>query len=328
MGRTMRVRTLAAGCLLVLAACGTPPPPPGDSKEGAAEEPAAPAVSAGLRSLNGTEIFVKRMGAGEPILVIHGGPVLDHGYLLPHLAPLAERHELVFADQRVSGRSAAAVDPETLRLATLVDDIDALRRDLGHDEVHLMAHSWGGLLALRYALDHPGALRSLILLSPMSASSELWRQEQQAQAEAADPADQAARQEIIESDAFAAEDPEAIAALLRLAFAGQFHDRERVRELELYVPADYMARSRLFSNLMADLADYALHPRLAELEVPTLILFGAEEAGARLGGPEIDAALPNSTLVLLEASGHFPFIERREAVLARVEAFLEQVAGR
>ena len=60
----------------------------------------------GLLSLNGTKLYVKTMGSGEPIIVIHGGPVLEHGYLLPHLEPLSRDYRLIFFDQRLSGRSS------------------------------------------------------------------------------------------------------------------------------------------------------------------------------------------------------------------------------
>ena len=129
-------------------------------------------------AVNGTELFVKRLGAGEPIVVVHGGPLLEHGYLLEHLEPLAEDYELIFYDQRLSGRSAARADPGSIRLATLVDDIEALREALELGRIHLMGHSWGGMLAMRYAIAHPDNLRSLLLLDSMAASSELWRAEE------------------------------------------------------------------------------------------------------------------------------------------------------
>jgi len=40
-------------------------------------------TSEGLQAVNGTELWVKRLGSGEPVVVVHGGPVLEHGYLLP-----------------------------------------------------------------------------------------------------------------------------------------------------------------------------------------------------------------------------------------------------
>jgi proline iminopeptidase len=281
----------------------------------------------GLRSINGTELYVKRMGSGEPVVVVHGGPMLDHSYLLPHLAPLAETHELIFFDQRLSGRSAPHVDSASVRIATFVEDIEQLRRSLGLDRIHLMGHSWGGLLAMHYAIRYPQNLRSLILLNSMSASSEIWRQEETVLAQRITAADSIEREAIRQTEAFARQDPEAIARMLRVSYRPQFSDTSRINELQLYVPDDYAQRSRQFAHMMVDLTDFDLHADLADVTVPTLILYGSHEPAAELSGPLLDRQLPNSELVILEGVGHFPFIEQPEAFIDAVSSFLERTSG-
>lgn len=283
---------------------------------------AEPPTSEGLRSVNGTELWVKRLGAGEPIVVVHGGPLLEHGYLLPYLEPLADDYELVFFDQRLSGRSAPEVEESTVKLATFAEDIEALRVELGLGPIHLLAHSWGGLLAMRYALDHGEHLRSLILLDSMAASAKLWREEENLLAEKVTEEDRARRQAILASEDFAAGRPAAIEKLLRLSYAAQFHDPSKADGLPLYVPEDYVARSRRFAALRPDLESFDFHVRLAGLEVPALVLYGASEPGAALGGAALHAALPNSEWVLIPDAGHFPFVEQRDAFLAAVRKFL------
>ena len=68
----------------------------------------SPADTTLLLPVNGTELFVHRIGGGEPIVGVHGGPVLEHGYFLPHFERLAADFELIFFDQRLSGRSAGS----------------------------------------------------------------------------------------------------------------------------------------------------------------------------------------------------------------------------
>jgi proline iminopeptidase len=275
-----------------------------------------------LLPVNGTELYVQRIGQGEPILVVHGGPVLEHGYLLPHLAPLAEDYELIFYDQRLSGRSAPQVEPESVRIATFVEDIEGLRMSLGLGRVHLMAHSWGGLLALRYALEHEDRLLSLVLLDSMSASSKLWQEEQKLEGERFTAEDKEKRQTILASEAFKSQPAQAVEQLLRLSFKGQFHDPVHLDALQLYVPDDYMERSRQFAGMQGDLADFDFHEELGKLSVAALVLYGSEEPGARIGGAALHEALPGSKFVLLEGSGHFPFIEQPKAFFAAVRGFL------
>ena len=311
--REIQRRMLSLGSVLACAAafaCG----PPVETAE------ILPALE--LTPVNGTELFVTRLGEGEPIIVVHGGPMLEHGYLLPHLEPLAETHELILYDQRLSGRSAPQADSASIRLQTYVDDIEALRVNLGLERVHLMAHSWGGLLAMNYAIRYGENLRSLILLDPVGPSAELSQQEQEALAEFITDADRQEMQTIRETEAFAERRPEAIAELLRTSFRSQFHDRSLINALHIYVPEDYVYRSRQFGYMAADLVGMDIRNALAGVEVPTLVVYGATEPGAEIGGAALHEHLPESELVIIENSGHFPFIERPDTLFPTVLEFL------
>jgi proline iminopeptidase len=276
----------------------------------------------GLRAVNGTELYVKRVGSGDPIVVVHGGPVLEHGYLLPHLLPLARSHELVFYDQRLSGRSAGTVDSSTVRLSSFVEDIEALRVSLGLGRIVLMGHSWGGLLAMEYAVRYGEHLRALVLLDPMPPSAALWQREESIFAARVTPRDSADLAALRATEAFARREPAAVERALRISFLPQFHDRTRIDALRLYVPADYAKRSRQFGFMMADLLSFDLLDSLSAVTVPTLIVYGADEPAADLSGPALVEHLPRGRLVTVEGAGHFPFIERPEAFLSTVETFL------
>lgn len=306
----------ASAALLVLYGCGSTPE--GDRQAAASDT---------ILEVNGTELFVHREGVGEPMIVVHGGPVLDHGYLVEPLRPLTAEHELVFFDQRLSGRSAGTVDSASVRLDTMVADIEAIRQALGLGPVHLLAHSWGGLLGMRYATTHGDNLRSLILVSPMAPSSALWQQEQQAQAAATEPADTAGIGALRSSPAFQAGDPAAIREMLRLSFRGQLEDPSLATRLDFHVPEDYRDRSRQFGYLMPDLSAYDLRDDLADLEVPTLVLYGAEEVGASIGRPALASTIPGAVAAAIGGAGHFPFLERPDAFIRAVRSFLHGLPG-
>lgn len=282
-----------------------------------------------LIAVNGTELFVRRLnpGGGEPIVIVHGGPVMEHGYLLEWLAPLAESHELVFYDQRLSGRSAAEVPEESVRVATFVDDIEALRQTLGLGRIHLMAHSWGAHLALRFALRHGDALLSLMLLDAMPPSTELWQREEAALQERLTDQERSDLARMSGSDAVTAGDPDAIAAMLRASYSIQFHDPVKLARLQLYVPDDYLARSRRFGAMMVDLSSFDLVPRLSEIDVPTLVLYGGDEPGLELGGAALRQGIPGARSVVIEDAGHFPFVEQPARFLAAIRGFLAGVEG-
>ena len=275
--------------------------------------------------VRGTHLFVKRMGAGEPIVVVHGGPVLEHGYLMSHLLPLAASHELVFYDQRLCGRSAPDVDPESVTLASFVDDIEALREALGLGRIHLMAHSFGGLLAMEYATRYPQHLRSLILLDSMPPSSAMRQREDAVLAEQIRDDIREQMNAVRESEAFARREVSAIAELLRLSFASQFHDPAQLDRLELTVPADYLHRSRQFAAMGPDLTEFDLTEGLRAVAAPTLVLYGEDEPAIAVGETGWIDAMPSAELATIPAAGHFPFIEQPAAFLKRVRAFLGDV---
>lgn len=282
-------------------------------------------VEEGYKSINGTEIYYKKMGEGEPVIVIHGGPVLEHGYLVPYLKPLAEDYELIFFDQRLSGHSSGEVDSSEVRLQYFIDDIEELRKSFNVDKIHLLAHSWGGFLAMNYAIEYPGNLQSLILLNSMPPSYEMWMEEEQALAQKVSKEDSMKRQEILSSDRFETDQPQAIEDLLILSFKNQFVDPSLADSLDFYIPGDYMLRSQLFGNLMVDLTNYDLQVELSTLEVPTLIMYGEIEPSVSISAPALLDTIPNSELVIIENAGHFPFVEQQERFMDEVHTFLESV---
>jgi proline iminopeptidase len=107
------------------------------------------------------DLFLREVGAGRPILVLHGGPDFDHTYLRPELDVLAGSFRLVFYDQRGRGRSGNG----DVSLVSELADADAVRAEAGAERVAVLGHSWGGLLAAEYAVRHPERVSHLILLN-------------------------------------------------------------------------------------------------------------------------------------------------------------------
>ena len=116
----------------------------------------------------GVRLFYWLDGDGpDTVVVLHGGPGFNLEGLRPDLGQLAQKHTLLYFDQRGSGRSEM---PDTLRLtaALMVEDLEALRRAFHLDRLTLLGHSWGGGLAVLYAARYPDEVRQLILVGPMA----------------------------------------------------------------------------------------------------------------------------------------------------------------
>ena len=105
-------------------------------------------------AVNGVDLYERRIGSGDPVVVLHGGPGAHHDYLLPGFDALAAGHELIYYDQRGGGRSP--VSRETpVGWREQVSDLEALRVHWGIERLTLAGYSWGGLLAMLYATEFP-----------------------------------------------------------------------------------------------------------------------------------------------------------------------------
>src|SRR6266849_5769343 len=162
-------------------------------------------------------LYSREIGQGQPIIVLHGGPDFDHGYLLPDLDRLAEAFRLIYYDQRGRGRSADQVQPEEVTLTSDLDDLDGVRQHFQLESPALLGHSWGAVLALEYALRHPTNVSRLILMNPAPASASDLAVFRKAYAQKLG-ADMDRQREIVASAAYKEGDPEAVAARYRLHF--------------------------------------------------------------------------------------------------------------
>jgi proline iminopeptidase len=235
--------------------------------------------------------------------------VLEHGYLLPHLNKLAETHRLILFDQRLSGRSSADVPAEDVTFEKFLGDIDAVREYAGESSVHVMGHSWGGLLAMMYASSYPEQTRSLILVSPMPGSWDDWQEENARLASLTPEQDAVDRNRVMDSEAFAQQEISAFEELYRISFRSQFHDRSKVDGLTFYIAPDLNERSRRFGALMPQLQGYNLYESLSTITAPTLLMYGAAEPAGSMSGLKIRNAIDGAIFSIIPDAGHFSFVE-------------------
>jgi proline iminopeptidase len=128
-----------------------------------------------IRTPKGTfEVAVKRVGRSDhtKLLLLHGGPGATHEYFEnfeQHLEP--HGIEFYFYDQLGSGASDNPDEPDLWELERFVDEVEQVRSTLGLDasNFYLLGHSWGGLLAIEYALHYQRHLKGLVISNMMSS---------------------------------------------------------------------------------------------------------------------------------------------------------------
>ncbi|HEY3550350.1 MAG TPA: proline iminopeptidase-family hydrolase [Gaiellaceae bacterium] len=285
-------------------------------------------VEEGRIPFRGYETWYRSLGDGPglPLLCLHGGPGSTH-IGMTALDPLADERRVVLYDQLGSGNSSQPSDPSLWTVELFVAELANLRDALGLDRVHLLGHSWGGMLAQEYALTQPDGLASLILSSTLS-SSALWREES-LRLRAEMPAETAAVLDAHEA-AGTTGDPEYERAtfeflhrhLCRLdPWPSIVEEILRSTNLEVYNtmwgPSE--------AHPTGVLAGWDVTPRLGEIRVPALVLCGRHDEATPRQAETIAAALPDAELVVFEESAHLAPVEETERYLATVRAFLSRV---
>ena len=284
----------------------------------------------GLRLINGTQIFCKSIGTGIPLVILHGGPGLDHSYFLPQMEKLADTYELIFFDQRGSGKSSLRVDSTAMTLDALVEDIDRVRDAYNLNTMNLMGHSWGGLLAMFYAIKHGDRLNSLILVNSTPPTSELRSASFKIIGERTSREDSIAQALLVQTPGFKRRDPAAMQKYFRLLFRGSFRDRQKADELTLTFGPDYGARSKLVQYLAKDpqLQAYDVLSRLETITCPVLIIGSDYDPAPPEANERIHSHIAGSRYVVMKNCGHFPFIEAPAQFFPVVREFLERARQR
>ena len=181
-------------------------------------------VEEGFLDINGASVFFKTMGSGDPIVVLHGGPGFDHRQFLPYIWELAERHKVILFDQRGTGLSSAPIDASSISIDSFIADIEGIRKAFGIEKMNLLGHSWGGILAMHYAIRHPEDLKSLILCST-AASFESFAEMRANYESNRLPEDSALLEEIYSSDEYQNGEPQAVERFWRVYFKPYFADQ-------------------------------------------------------------------------------------------------------
>jgi proline iminopeptidase len=273
-------------------------------------------------------LFYRVVGTGrDTVVVLHGGPGFTMEYFADDLAPLAERHSLLFYDQRGTGRSSLVSDSAALDGQRFAEDLEAVRQHFGIARLTLLGDSWGAGVAALYATRYPERVGRLLVVGPIPARrAELQeafvalevrrdsvtrrRMQEWRQARLANPGDAAAcRAYVLWFSAFFG-DP-AAAGRSRGDFCAGTPEALRNK----------MASVDRFTA--ASLGDWDWQPALRTVTAPALVIHGTSDPLPVPSARRWAAALPNGRLLLLQGIGHFPYLEVPERFFDSVNEFLQ-----
>jgi proline iminopeptidase len=285
-------------------------------------EPIPPPPRSGITS---TSLYWASYGpaGASRLLVLHGGPGAHHDYLLPQMLRLAKTRELIFYDQRGGGRSRSD-DRAPVTWQTNVGDLASVIAELGLAPLSLVGYSWGGLLALLYAVE---AARGHVPVSPermglIDPAPVTRAYRQRFEAELArrqhSPEILALRTELAASG-LRERDPDAYRQrTFELSVAGYFADPRRAHDL-----TPFRVLGRVQQQVWESLGDYDLTRDLEEVRCPALVVHGGDDP-IPLESSEFVARALGARLTILDGSGHVPYVEQPEALFGAIEQFLDE----
>jgi proline iminopeptidase len=275
-------------------------------------------------SIRGASLFVQVVGNGYPLLLMHGGPGLDHTSLLP-LEPCADQFTMVFYDHRCNGRSEGA-EQSTMTWENLTADAEALRQTLGFEKWAVLGQSFGGNVALEYALRYPSSLSHLVLIN--TGADTWWVQHNAAELLAKRGYSAAAVQAARRFYNGQLEPDEVTPTVMKFGQAYFYRASlfgtlfGMVREMLFGPKAVQKSEATIFAHTQL-LPGWTVMDRLSEIQVPTLVIAGREDF---LYPPEHQAILadrlPNAQLELIERASHNPQMERPAEVQQALRDFL------
>jgi len=272
-----------------------------------------------VRLADGVLLNVEEVGDGFPLIVLHGGPGLDHSMFRPYLDPLGDEFRLLYLDERGQGRSDR-VDPETLSLEVFARDVDLIAEALGFERFAVLGHSFGAIIATKHATELGTA--AAYVISGGGDSSDALLDDVHASLEAMGEAGDAIEASWEQEKTVTTEDElkELLRTQMPFHFAG---DPPPGYGDDTVGTPDVL---RHFANI--GYGDFDYTPVLSRVSSPTLVIVGARD---RTTTPRAARALhegiAGSELVVLPGVGHMSFVETPEPYIEAVRTFLRKAAA-
>ncbi|HEX6097466.1 MAG TPA: alpha/beta hydrolase [Thermoanaerobaculia bacterium] len=286
---------------------------------------ALPLSAATFKSHDGTTLHYDVVGQGEPVLLLSGGPGFSPDYLRPIAEKLKDGHRFVLLHQRGTGKSAVdKYDAATISLKNLTGDIEALRQELKAEKLVIAGHSFGGILAMMYAREHPGRIAALALIDSggptlkgmlkfnANLESRFSEEERASIAKWSDPERKKENHR------------RAVLEVTKAKTPAYFADRAKA-QLLIDSLDETSFNDGMFWAVVPQMMTLDLRAGLEKVKAPVLVLHGKQDPLE--SAEEVHETFPGSKLEWIDNAGHFPWLEQPERVYGVLGAFLHGLSS-
>lgn len=284
---------------------------------------ALPLSAASFQSADGVTLHYEVVGKGPFVVLLSGGPGFSPEYMRPIADELSGRYASVLFHQRGTGLSSMeTINAGTHAFATLVGDLDGLRRELKVNELTIVGHSWGGILSMLYAAEHPDRVRALVLVDSGGPTTQAAGKFVSNLNARLTPEEAAAVKEW-SAPARRKENPrKAVLEITKARTASYFADRGKAKALIDSLTEDSFHDAVFWAVAPQLTPTFDLRPALKNLKAPVLVIHGKQDPLET--AQEVHDAFPGSLLLVLENAGHFPWMEQPQAFYRTLREFLAE----
>lgn len=281
---------------------------------------ALPLSAATFKADDGVVLHYEIVGKGEPIVLLSGGPGFSPEYLRPVAETLGTKYAAVLFHQRGTGKSVLEkYDGDVMELKQLVADLDSLRRELKQERLILAGHSFGGILSMMYAREHPDRIRALALIDSGGPTLKAVPKFN-ANLEARFTDEEKARvKEWSDPERRKVNPKRAVLEITKAKTPAYFADRSKAQLL--IDPMDEQTfNDGVFWAIVMQMMALDLRSGLEKVKAPVIVIHGKQDPLE--SADEVHATFPGSQLVIVENAGHFPWLEQPEKVYGALDSFL------
>jgi proline iminopeptidase len=277
--------------------------------------------------INGNKLWVEVLGADNrdaPVMIVHhGAPGLgSHAEPKASFGPFSDEYRVVVFDARGSGQSEGNPPFTHEQWAA---DVEGLRQWIGAEQIVMAGGSYGGFIAMEYAIRYPDRVRALVLRDTSANNAHRKASRENALASARIEVDIELFDRMMSGHVRDNEDFKRAWAHI-LPLYDHDLDMEKVAKRVETTPYRYETHNYAFS---VNQKSYDITDRIPGITVPTLVTVGRHDWITPVAASEkIAALIPNAELVIFEHSGHSPQIEEAPKFQATVRAFLKKALGR
>lgn len=283
-----------------------------------------PGLTYGSFKSNGLELQYETQGTGrEIVIVVHGGPGLPHEYFHPMLSNLSHYAKLVYFDRRAD-MLGARLPHEPVSLDEMADDLDALRQSLGLSRVTLLGHSFGVSIALNYALRYPDNIKRLVLVSG-AAGIENPAEAEKRIVKKLIPVELTLYRGS-EGGKGAANPCERVRRRYSVLYPHYFHKLVPYEFNNGIYTAyfDSLAKKLALANPAQKLD---VRDQLSAIKAPVMVVAGRYDVVTPLDqSVALADGIPNSKMVVMDHSAHFPFFEENYMFTQWVRQFIHSTS--